>query len=242
MKTRIIKRKVPDSVLAEIRRMITSGELKEGDKLPNQNEFAAQLGVSRPSLREALQTLTQLGAIEQRPGVGTILVARSAAFLAGNLELPLISDVEATLQLVEARRLIELGMVSLAASRASEQELTEISALLEEMESAANRGDIESYCTKDLIYHHLIAQAAHNRFISSLFQNIRQPFEQFLQETFNAIPDRMQKSLQEHRRVYEGLRSRDPARAVAAMDAHLNMIQGSMETFYQQHQKKEPQG
>jgi GntR family transcriptional repressor for pyruvate dehydrogenase complex len=49
-------------VIEEINRMILSGEVKEGDKLPNQNDFAAQLGVSRPSLREALHTLTLIGA------------------------------------------------------------------------------------------------------------------------------------------------------------------------------------
>ncbi|RJX34898.1 MAG: FadR family transcriptional regulator [Desulfarculus sp.] len=239
MKPRIVKKKVPDSVLAEIRRMIISGEFKEGDKLPNQNEFAAQLGVSRPSLREALQTLTQLGAIEQRPGVGTILVARSPALLAGNLELPLISDTEATLQLVEARRVIEMGMVSLAVTRASQEELAAIGQVLKEMERAAERGDVETYCTKDLIYHHLIAQAAHNRFLSSLFQNIRQPFEQFLTDAFSAIPHRMQRSLVEHRKIYEAMKTRDPGQALAAMNAHLDMIEQAMEVFYRQQKAPE---
>ena len=54
----IKRKKLSDSVIEEIKRMLLSGELQEGDKLPNQNEFAAQLGVSRPSLREALNTLT----------------------------------------------------------------------------------------------------------------------------------------------------------------------------------------
>ncbi|MEW5912176.1 MAG: FadR/GntR family transcriptional regulator [Thermodesulfobacteriota bacterium] len=240
MKPRIIKKKVPDSVLAEIRRMIISGELKEGDKLPNQSEFAAQLGVSRPSLREALQALTQLGAIEQRPGVGTILVARSPALLAGHLELPLISDAEATLQLVEARRVIELGVVSLAVTRASQEELEAIGQLLAEMERAVARGDVETYCTKDLLYHHLIAQAAHNRFLSSLFQNIRQPFEQFLTDTFGAMPGRMQHSLQEHRRIYEAMQARDPGQALGAMTTHLDMIEQTMEAFYRQQKPAEP--
>ena len=68
----IIRKKLADSVLEEIRRMITDGELGEGDKLPNQNEFSTQLGVSRPSLREALHTLNLMGVIEQRPGLGTV--------------------------------------------------------------------------------------------------------------------------------------------------------------------------
>lgn len=226
--------------MAEIQRMIASGELKEGDKLPNQTDFAAQLGVSRPSLREALQTLTQLGAIEQRPGVGTILVARSRAFLAGSQALPLISDTEATAQLVEARRIVEVGMVSLAAARISDEELEALSQLLADMETAVAQANIEEYCTKDLIYHHLIAKAAHNTFISSIFQNIRQPFEQFLQDTFRAIPDRLQKSLDEHHKVFRALKARDPNRAEVAMGSHISMVEEAMEFFYEQRETQDP--
>jgi len=62
-----------DAVVDEIKRMIECGELTEGEKLPNQNEFASQLQVSRTSLREALRILDLRGAIEQRPGYGTVI-------------------------------------------------------------------------------------------------------------------------------------------------------------------------
>ena len=74
----ITSKKLTDSILDHIRNMVETGELREGDKLPNQYEFAAQLGVSRPSLREALYTLKQVGAIEQRPGSGTVLRSGAA--------------------------------------------------------------------------------------------------------------------------------------------------------------------
>ncbi|MFH1624915.1 MAG: GntR family transcriptional regulator [Pseudomonadota bacterium] len=64
---RIVKKKLSDSVLEEIGRMVDAGELKRGDKLPPQDQLAAQLGVSRPSLREALRAMEMIGAIEQRP-------------------------------------------------------------------------------------------------------------------------------------------------------------------------------
>ena len=75
----IKRKKLGDAVLEEIKRMITDGELAEGDKLPNQNEFSAQLGVSRPSLREALHTLNLMGVIEQRPGLGTVIKSANPA-------------------------------------------------------------------------------------------------------------------------------------------------------------------
>jgi len=73
----INRRKLSDPVIEEIRGMIKRGELQPGDKLPNQNEFAAQLGVSRTVLREALQTLTRLRVIEQRPKHGTVILAKT---------------------------------------------------------------------------------------------------------------------------------------------------------------------
>lgn len=93
----IRRKKVADAVIEEIKRMIQSGELKEGDKLPNQNIFAAQLGVSRTSLREALNTLTRLGVTEQRPGYGTVLRSRVPAIFAEHMTPPLISDKQATI-------------------------------------------------------------------------------------------------------------------------------------------------
>jgi GntR family transcriptional repressor for pyruvate dehydrogenase complex len=94
----VIKRKkLADSVIEEIKRMVDVGELKEGDKLPNQLEFAAQLGVSRPSLREALHTLTLIGAIEQRPGLGTVIKSANSTLWAVQLCPPLVSDAQASI-------------------------------------------------------------------------------------------------------------------------------------------------
>lgn len=91
--------------------MIQEGKLKEGDKLPNQNEFAAQLGVSRPSLREAFHILDMIGAIEQLPGYGTVLKSLTSAIMAQHLTVLWISDRQATLNLLKARYYIELGTV-----------------------------------------------------------------------------------------------------------------------------------
>lgn len=232
VKPRIAKKKVSESVLEEIRRMILSGELKEGDKLPNQNEFAAALGVSRPSLREALQILTQAGAIEQKPGVGTVLVSRTPALLIDRVDLPLISDAETTVELMEARRLIEVGMVRLAVARAEEQELEEIGRVLNAMEESAEPSRMKEYVEWDLMYHHLIALSAHNRFVKALFQNIRLAFEQFLKESFSVMPYMLDRSLEDHREIYQALRARDPEKASKAMARHISHVEKAMERYY----------
>ena len=229
---RIIKKKLSDSVLDEIRRMIQSGDIKEGDKLPNQNEFADQLGVSRPSLREALQTLNRMGAIEQRPGLGTVLVSRASALLSDDLNLPFMSDGQATGELLETRRLIETGMMELAVERATENEIRHIGKVMDEMSAAASSGNIAEYQEKDLMFHILIAKATHNRFVIRLFQNIRQSLDQFLKEAFSVMPERVARSLKDHLSIYEAIRARDKKKASVTMAGHLIQVQDALDGYF----------
>lgn len=230
---RVSRGKIADAVLAEIRRMILSDELKEGDKLPNQTEFAAQLGVSRPSLREALQTLSRLGAIEQRPGMGTVLISRAGALMTKSLEMSILSDEEGTIQLTEVRRIIETGMVELAVERATDREMADIASVMQAMEKAAEERDIPGYRDQDLMFHNIIADACHNQFVQNLFQEIRSSFEQFLKESFEAMPFMLENSLQGHRDIFAGLIKRDSEMAMAAMRKHLLLIQRAVEDYFQ---------
>lgn len=234
----IVRTKITDSILKEIRRRIASGEIREGDKLPNQNELAAQLGVSRPSLREALYSLATLGVIEQRPGVGTVVRAQTPAFLAGDLDLPLISDAQGVQELVEARRVIEVDMVELAVERASDSELNKLGVILEEMTLMVETGRVEDYGRRDIRFHSFIAQAAHNRFLLHLFTAIRQFLDQFIRESFTLMPEVLNISQQGHRLIFEALRNRDRKRAVAEMIKHIKLGQKTLQKV--QSTKDEP--
>jgi GntR family transcriptional repressor for pyruvate dehydrogenase complex len=231
------KKKLSDFVIDEIRRMILKGEICEGDKLPNQNAFSESLGVSRPILREALQTLSRLGAIEQRPGLGTVLVSRAPVLLASNLELPFMSDAQGTIELIETRRLFETGMIALVVIRASDEEIAEIGAVIEEMQEAVLQNNINRYQEQDLIFHSLIARAAHNRFVMHVFQAIRRSFEQFLKEAFSVMPDTMHRSMNDHQKIYTALLNRDQEQAVKAMNNHLMQVQNTIENYYKNREK-----
>ena len=224
-------------MIDEIRRMILQGELSEGDKLPNQNVFAESLGVSRPSLREALQVLSRLGAIEQRPGLGTVLISRAAVLIANNLELPFMSDAQGTIELIETRRLFESGMIALVVVRATDEEIAEIGKVMDEMKDAVSRNAIDDYQGLDLVFHSLLARAAHNRFVTHLFQEIRRSFEQFLKEAFSIMPVMMERSMNEHAEIYAAISSRDQERAVQAMNRHLMQVQNTIEGYYQKTEK-----
>jgi GntR family transcriptional repressor for pyruvate dehydrogenase complex len=229
---RIIKKKLADVVLEEIQRMIATGELKEGDKLPNQNQFAAQLGVSRVSLREALNTLEMIGAIEQRPGCGTVFRGRVPTLYTDHLTPPLMADEQDTAELIEARRFLEVDNVELAVTNATAAEIERMGHLVEAMAAAVKAGRLQDYVEKDVAFHHAIAEASHNRFLVHLFVTIRRLMERFIAESFTVMPGLIERSLKFHAKIYEALDRRDRRRAVAAMTNHLNDILRSLAGYY----------
>jgi GntR family transcriptional repressor for pyruvate dehydrogenase complex len=230
----VIKRKkLGDAVLEEIKRMITDGELGEGDKLPNQNDFSAQLGVSRPSLREALHTLNLMGVIEQRPGLGTVIKSANPALWLEQLSPPLVSDAKASLELLEARRFIEVGVVELAVLNATAQDIKDIGEIIRQMKPALEKEQLKKYSELDMAFHEHLAIASHNRYMKHMFLTIRGLMEQFIREAFTVIPGLLEKSLVFHVNIYEGVKNRDARKAVTNMKKHIQDIHSSLEQYYQ---------
>lgn len=232
------RKKLSDFVIEEIKRMLLSGELQEGDKLPNQSEFAAQLGVSRPSLREALYTLTLVGAIEQRPGYGTVIRARVPALLADSLSPPLVSDIEATLELIESRGFIEVGIVELAVQNSTDEEIRQMATLIKDMTRAFEEGRANDYTELDMMFHYQIAEASHNRFMLYLFVTLRGLLEQFMRETFIVVPGLLERSLKFHVNIYEGIKDRNMQKAISSMKKHIQDIRRSLQHYYEVAHKK----
>jgi GntR family transcriptional repressor for pyruvate dehydrogenase complex len=234
----INKKKLADSVIEEIKRMIKSGELKEGEKLPNQNVFAAQLGVSRTSLREALSTLTRIGVIEQRPGYGTVLRSRIPALFTDHLAPPLISDKEATIELIEARRFIEMGTAELSVKNASPEQIDEMGLLIKEMPRLLKERRIDDYIEQDVAFHFSIAKASHNRFLVNLFVNIRGFMEQYMRESFHLLPYMLERSLKFHQNIYQAIKSGSRSKALSQMEKHILDVQRAIESYYRDQEQK----
>jgi GntR family transcriptional repressor for pyruvate dehydrogenase complex len=228
----INKKKLADSVIDEIKRMIQSGELKEGDKVPNQNVFAAQLGVSRTSLREALSTLTRIGVFEQRPGYGTVLRSRIPALFTEHLAPPLISDQEASIELIEARRFVETGTAELSVKNANPEQIHEMGLLIKEMTRSIKEGRIDDYIEQDVAFHFLIAKASHNRFLVNLFVTIRGFMEQYMRESFHLLPYMVKRSLKFHQNIYQAIKDRNHSRAISQMEKHISDVQRAIQEYY----------
>ncbi len=226
------KKKLADIVIDEIKRMVNDGELKEGDRLPNQNDFSEQLGVSRPSLREALHTLTLMGVIEQKPGSGTILKSDKTELWNQYPAPPLLSDIEATLELIEARRELESLMIQLTVDRVTEQELRVIKKCIDNMKSQIESKDYISYMKEDVKFHYQLANASHNRYIIHMFVNIRSLMEKFMEETFSILPELYEDSYHIHVAIYEAVKVRDKQRAISEVRRHISHIEDGLKNHF----------
>jgi GntR family transcriptional repressor for pyruvate dehydrogenase complex len=234
----INKKKLADSVIEEIKRMIQSGELKKGDKVPNQNVFAAQLGVSRTSLREALSTLTRIGVFEQRPGYGTVLRSRIPALFTDHLAPPLISDKQATIELIEARRFIEIGAAELAVKNASLEQINEMGLLIKQMPRSLKEKRIDDYIEQDVAFHFSIAKASHNRFLVNLFVTIRGFMEQYMRESFHLLPYMLERSLKFHQNIYQAIKGGSRLKAISQMEKHILDVQRAIQEYYRNQDQK----
>ncbi|MDH4219843.1 MAG: FadR family transcriptional regulator [Candidatus Aminicenantes bacterium] len=227
----IKKKKLADEVIDAIKRMIQSGELKEGDKLPNQTEFAAHLGVSRTSLREAFNTLCVLGVLEQHQGYGTIVKSRFSALYADHLSAPFITDEKATMELLEARQFMEIGAARLAAKNATKRQIKEMGTLIDEMAKAGEKGDTQKLSEQDIDFHFLVAQATGNRVMIHLLANIRGLMEKFMHEAFLVLHDQ-KRYLKAHRGIFEAIKQKNPKKASSLMKKHIMDVQKDLQQYY----------
>jgi len=228
------KKKLSDYVMEELKTRLDSGTLREGEKLPNQIEFARQLGVSRLSLREALNTLTQMGVIEQRPKVGTIIKSANPGLWTEKLTPPMLSDSRATMELLDARHTIETKVAALAAQKASTKELAAIAKDLERMRESILGDNVDEYWKNDVAFHAAIANASHNRYLIHMFITIRGLMERFMNEGFHLDSSFRVRSFDFHERIYKALQARDTTLTERLVGEHIDNVKDTFKQYYAQ--------
>lgn len=197
---------------------LLSGVLVPGDRLPSERELSRTFGVGRSAVRDALKPLSLLGIIDVRQGDGTYLRATESELLPKAVEWGLLLGEQSAVDLVEARRHIEVALATLAAQRRSEEDLSELRRLLREMQDA---GSDDEFIEADIAFHLRLAEAAGNSVLSGILTNIRSLIQVWITRVTRAA-DSIAPSYQEHVPIMAAVEARDPAAAAAAMGAHLD--------------------
>ncbi len=151
---------LPEEIAARLLDLIRAERLRPGDKLPAERELAAAMQVSRPVLREALRALAIMKVVEIRQGAGTYITALEPQQLVSHLDFVVSKDPVALAQVIETRRVVEVGNVRLAAERIDDAGITRLEALLAELRGAV--GDADRFSTLDIAFHDAVCDAAGN--------------------------------------------------------------------------------
>lgn len=214
-----IKRQpVSEQVAQQLLSLIQSGNLQAGQQLPPERELAQTLGVSRPSLREALRALSFLGVVNIRQGGGVFVSSLDPEALLGPIHFFISLDDHNLQSLFEARILIESGLARLAATRISDEQIERLRACVEMDKEALS--DRERFTELDVEFHWTIFEAADNSFLQRVAKSL-QVLGRASREITSHIPGVLEQSLEDHKRIVEAMAARDPDQAATAMKSHL---------------------
>lgn len=218
----IKKENLYEGVIEYLQRQIINGELKPGDRLPSQDVFARQLGVSRVTLREALKALNSLGLVTIKQGGGTFINPVNRDFLFKPM-LPLILMNENVMEIIEARIYVELGTVQLCSQNRSQEDMKEMARTLEEMEKSLNQKDTALFTSSDLQFHLLIGKSSGNTILAKFLELIQDILYR-QQELFNAVAKIRRQSFVDHQEILSHIQTQDLEGARQAMLHHLIKI------------------
>lgn len=210
---------LPTFVADRILNQILSGELATGDALPAETELAKQFNVSRPVVRNALGQLSALSVIDVRQGRPAQVVGVSSAPLTDFYRMATSTTPNGLREIVEFRRGIEMEIASLAAERATSEDLAKITGLFGDL--VANVNTEEPWIECDLAFHLAIAAAAKNNIMRMTLESLVGPIRSVMTRIHTRHHHREpQKTIQRHVAILEALVARDPVRSRAAVADH----------------------
>lgn len=217
-----------EEVVAQLREMIHRGELRPGDRLPPERDLAKLLGVSRPTLRAGIRSLSAVGVLKSRQGAGTFVVKADGQPTLDSSPLRLMASLHGftSAEMFEARLALEMAVAGLAAERATGDHMA---TMAEEVAGMfASLEDPEQFLTHDVRFHQGVAAASGNRILTALMNMVSKILFEIRIKTVKRATD-LKESAELHRSIYNAIRKHDPEAARAAMREHLVRAQRNWE-------------
>ncbi len=210
---------VTDEAIEKLKTMIVSGELRPGERLPREADLATTLGLSRSSLREAVRALSLVRILDVRQGDGTYVSSLAADSLLDALNFIVEFHHDASvLELLEVRRILEPAASARAAVRISADGVAELRGLLERVTIDS---PVEDLVTADIAFHRAIAVAAGNTVLASLIESLSGPTQRARVWRGVTQEGALQRTLDEHRAIFEAIDRRDPEMALTWATVHV---------------------
>jgi DNA-binding FadR family transcriptional regulator len=214
---------VTDEAIEKIKEMILSGELGPGDRLPREADLADRLGLSRSSLREAVRALSLIRVLDVRHGDGTYVTRLDPGLL-----LEAISFVvdfhrdDTVLQFMEMRRVLEPAAASLAAQRMSDDDITKLRRVIDDLGPEAS---VEQLVANDLEFHRLIAAGSGNLVLCSVLEGMSAPTTRARIWRGLTQQGAVERTQEQHAAILEAIAARRPDVARSWATVHIDGVE-----------------
>jgi GntR family transcriptional repressor for pyruvate dehydrogenase complex len=222
-----------DIVVERIKAAIRTRDLKAGDRIPSHEELSERWGISRTTIREALNKLESLGVLAKHQGRGTYILETRLDQILPAERLGRILTKEGVLELLEARKLLEISIAGLAAERSRDDDLQDLRARLDDISRCLAANDHAGHSSADRRFHLSISRASHNSFLQAMMGNLQQALVTQQKEVLSLSGEGQRRiaeqSLMYHRKIYAAICARSPKRARECMQRHLASVQRFME-------------
>ena len=218
-----------DKIIRQIRNLITSGQVKSGDRLPSERKLAEKLGVSRLHIRNAIQKLEFYGILKTLPQSGTVVAGMGLTALEGLITDVLKLEKSDFASLVETRLILETSSARLAAERRTADDIIAIQKALNAYENKVSSN--QSAVEEDLLFHLKIAEASKNSVLKSLMLIITPDIVNSFVELKVCSDERFLKAFEEHREILDFIIEKDAKAASQAMQNHLRDVMEFSKTY-----------
>lgn len=219
--TPVRRRRLYEDVVAQLQRLISSGRLEPGDRLPSERALADQLAVSRASVREALRILEARGMLETRPGLGLFVRGRRTEEIVSILASYLVRERESLLEVLDVREALERKAAERAAILATSSDLESIKGSLVLMQEEVLEGRVPF--ESDTAFHRALGAASRNEVLSQMLDTalglMSQRRRELLSGDYGGIL-----MLHQHVNIYRAIKNRDATAAGALVSAHLREL------------------
>lgn len=217
-----------DIVLSQFFDLIQTGVYKAGDRLPCERDLCAALNVSRPVLREVLSVLRHLGYIETVQGGGTYVSNQPLSPAVNSIRFNLATEQVKAFEVWEVRNVLEVEIAGYAAERAGDIEMNGIKEAFERYESLVlEHADQKLINQASCQFHNSIALAAHNDTLSYLLDSVASMLSESREKT-GRVKGSNERSLKEHRAIYEAIQKRNKKEARDVMRKHMGSVKSDL--------------
>ncbi|MEU1216880.1 FadR/GntR family transcriptional regulator [Streptomyces sp. NPDC005791] len=214
---------VTDEAIEKIKGMIVSGALAPGDRLPKESELAAELGLSRNSLREAVRALSLIRILDVRQGDGTYVTSLDPQLLLEALSFVVDFHRDDTvLEFFAVRRILEPAATGMAALRITEDQLDALGA---QLDALGPDPSVEALVAGDLEFHRSIVRSCGNAVLCSLLDGLSGPTTRARVWRGLTQEDAVSRTLREHRAILAALRDRDAEAARSWATVHVASVE-----------------